>query len=195
MKIAIHQPEHFPYIGFFKKMHKADVFVILDDVQFVKGNWHNRNKFLNMNNVVEFMNVQVQPDSYKKQIKDVITANTDWRVKLLKKIKQNFDYDLESIYLPEKLVDINMNSIHWCMQYFNINVPIIKSSILNINSTGTQRIIDICTTLNADTYISGIGGKEYLDTTLFTNINLEFMDPVVPNYYSSLYNIHKGYTI
>ena len=47
MKIAIHQPEHFPYLGFFQKMKYVDVFVILDDAQFSKGNWHNRNKFLN----------------------------------------------------------------------------------------------------------------------------------------------------
>ena len=46
MKIAIHQPEHFPYEGFFQKMEYSDVFIILDDVQYSKGNWQNRNKFL-----------------------------------------------------------------------------------------------------------------------------------------------------
>ena len=57
MKIAIHQPEHFPYMGFFEKMDIADVFVILDDVQYKKNNWQNRNKFLNKNNIEEFFGV------------------------------------------------------------------------------------------------------------------------------------------
>ena len=48
MKIAIHQPEHFPYMGFFQKMKAADVFVILDDVQYTKGNFQNRNRFKNI---------------------------------------------------------------------------------------------------------------------------------------------------
>ena len=43
MKITIHQPEHFPYLGFFQKMQEADLFVILDDVQFTKENFQNRN--------------------------------------------------------------------------------------------------------------------------------------------------------
>ena len=47
MKITIHQPEHFPYMGFFQKMESADLFVILDDVQYTKNNFQNRNKFLN----------------------------------------------------------------------------------------------------------------------------------------------------
>ena len=41
MKVAIHQPEHFPYLGFFEKMKQADLFVILDDEQYKKNNWKN----------------------------------------------------------------------------------------------------------------------------------------------------------
>ena len=58
MKIAIHQPEHFPYLGYFKKMENADLFVILDDSQFSKGNWHNRNKFLKK---IEKLGVETRP--------------------------------------------------------------------------------------------------------------------------------------
>ena len=37
MVITIHQPEHFPYMGFFQKMKAADVFVILDNVNYRKN--------------------------------------------------------------------------------------------------------------------------------------------------------------
>ena len=42
MKVTIHQPEHFPYMGFFQKIESADLFVILDDVQYTKNNFQNR---------------------------------------------------------------------------------------------------------------------------------------------------------
>ena len=67
MKVAIHQPEHFPYLGFFEKMKHADLFVILDDVQYSKGNWQNRNRFLNKNNTDEFFTIQVEKNAYKKE--------------------------------------------------------------------------------------------------------------------------------
>ena len=85
MKIAIHQPEHFPYMGFFEKMDIADVFVILDDVQYKKNNWQNRNKFLNKNNIEEFFGVQVEKEATKKLIKDVNVVDGLWRKKQLKK--------------------------------------------------------------------------------------------------------------
>ena len=60
MKVTIHQPEHFPYMGFFQKMEQSDLFVILDDVQFTKGNFQNRNKFVNKNNIEEWFGVQIE---------------------------------------------------------------------------------------------------------------------------------------
>ena len=86
MKVAIHQPEHFPYLGFFEKMKQADLFVILDDVQYKKNNWQNRNKFLNKNNVEEFFSVQVEKEATKKLIKDVNVVDGLWRKKTIKKI-------------------------------------------------------------------------------------------------------------
>ena len=44
MLVAIHQPEHMPWLGFFEKFLRADVFVVLDDVQFSKGDFQNRNR-------------------------------------------------------------------------------------------------------------------------------------------------------
>ena len=71
IKVAIHQPEHFPYMGFFQKMEYVDVFVILDDVQYSKGNWQNRNRFLNKNEVVDFFTIQLEKGAYKKLINEV----------------------------------------------------------------------------------------------------------------------------
>ena len=134
MKIAIHQPEHFPYMGFFEKMDIADVFVILDDVQYKKNNWQNRNKFLNKNNIEEFFGVQVEKKATKKLINEVNIVEGPWRKKTIKKIQQNFNIDVSDIYSHNKLIDINMASIMWARKKLNIDKPIILSSTLSIKT-------------------------------------------------------------
>ena len=51
MVVTIHQPEHFPYGGFFQKMAASDLFIILDNVNYRKNYYQNRNKLLNNNNI------------------------------------------------------------------------------------------------------------------------------------------------
>ena len=189
MKIAIHQPEHFPYMGFFEKMKSADLFVILDDVQYKKNNWQNRNKFLNKNGVEEFFSVQVEKEATKKLIKDVNVVDGVWRKKVIKKLQQNLDIDVSYIYSHDKLIDINMNSIMWVREKLNINKPIIHSSDLYINTKSTQRLVDICNEVGATEYISGEGGKDYLDKSLFKDIKIIYSKPKLKNYYSSIYNV------
>ena len=188
MKIAIHQPEHFPYMGFFEKMKTSDVFVILDDVQYKKNNWQNRNKFLNKNKVEEFFSVQVEKGATKKDIKDVKVVEGNWKIKNIKKLQQNFNIDTTNIYSYNKLIDINMASIIWARKKLNINKPIILSSSLNIKTKGTQRLADICDKIGATHYISGIGGKSYLDEKLF-NCPISYFIPKCKNHYSVIYNI------
>ena len=191
MKVAIHQPEHFPYMGFFEKMKSVDLFVILDDVQYKKNNWQNRNKFLNKNGVEEYFSVQVEKGATKKNIRDVRVVDGPWKLKNIKKIKQNFGIDTNRIYSYEKLIDINMASIFWGMNQLNIEHNLIYSSDLPISSTGSQRLVDICKEVGATEYVSGIGGKGYLEHDLF-ECKVSYKNPVVKNYYSVIQNVSKG---
>ena len=188
MKIAIHQPEHFPYMGFFEKMKLVDLFIILDDVQYTKNNWQNRNKFLNKNNVEEFFTVQVEKEATKKLIKDIKVVDGPWRGKNIKKLQHNFKIDTSKIYSYDKLIDINMASIIWAREKLNIEIPIILSSSLSIKTKGTQRLVDICDKVKATEYISGSGGKQYLDDSLF-NCKITYFEPKLPNHYSIIQNI------
>ena len=188
MKVAIHQPEHFPYMGFFDKMRSVDLFVILDDVQYTKNNWQNRNRFFNTNKVEEFFTVQVEKHANKKLIKDVLTVDGPWRNKNLKKIKQNFNLDLKHIFSHKALIDINMASIKWGANKLNINTPILLSSTLNILTNGSQRLADICSKVNATEYVSGLGGKSYLDESLF-NCKISYHNPTLTNIYSIIQNV------
>ena len=188
MKIAIHQPEHFPYMGFFDKMKSVDLFIILDDVQYTKNNWQNRNRFLNKNKVEEFFTVQVEKNANKKLIKDVNVVDGPWKNKTIKKLQQNFNINTEHIYNCKKLIDINMQSIRWGMNKLNINTPILFSSMFNISTSGSQRLADICFNVNATEYLSGLGGKKYLDKSKF-KCKVSYHTPSLNNYYSIVQNI------
>jgi len=175
MVISIHQPEHFPYMGYFQKMAKADLFVILDNVNYRKNYYQNRNKFLNTNNVEEWFSVPVEKDATKKWIKDVVVSTSlDWRKKLLTKLKQNFKLDLESIYEPDSLLEINLRSINWGREKLNIEVPLVKASELGVEGGKSELLANICKKLNATKYISGPSGKDYLELDYFEGIEVEF---------------------
>ena len=190
MVISIHQPEHFPYMGYFQKMAKADLFVILDNVNYRKNYYQNRNKFLNTNNVEEWFSVPVEKDATKKWIKDVVVSTSlDWRKKLLTKLKQNFKLDLESIYEPDSLLEINLRSINWGREKLNIEVPLVKASELGVEGGKSELLANICKKLNATKYISGPSGKDYLELDYFEGIEVEFFSPKVDNFYSSLQNL------
>lgn len=194
MKIAIHQPEHFPYMGFFQKMEKCDVFVILDNVKFKKNDFQNRNRFINRSGNEEWFTVPVEKSANSKLILDVMTAPVySWRSSVVKQIKQNLKHDVKEVYEHEKLLDINMSSIYWCMRNLKIEKQIVMSSSLNAEGSKSELLVDICKKLNAEKYISGIGGKDYLDTALFDeeNIDVEFFQPVVENMMSTLSNIRS----
>lgn len=194
MIVAIHQPEHFPYLGFFQKMKEADLFIILDDVKYVKNSWHNRNRFLNHNNKEEWFTVPVEKNSTTKMIKDVKTAtDTGWRKKLIRKLYFNFKCDFSQLYADDSLCAINMKSIEFCRKCLNINVPMVYSSTLGVDGSKSERLTNICKEVGANIYLSGPGGKNYLDKETFDkqNIKIRFFQPEISNNYSTLYNITR----
>ena len=189
MKIAIHQPAHFPYMGFFLKMKADDLFVILDDVQYTKGNFQNRNRFKNINGNDEWFTISLEKKPHHKLISNLKTNNTiNWREKIIKQLYHNFNIDFSDIYSSSNLIDINLNSINYCRKKLNINTPLIISSTLDIKTKGSQKLSDICDKLNATEYISGQGAKKYLDKSIF-KCKVSFFEPEITNYYTTLQHI------
>lgn len=60
MRVTIHQPEHLPWLGFFHKMAFCDVYVLLDNVQFTKNNYQNRNRLIDEKGTVYWSTVPVR---------------------------------------------------------------------------------------------------------------------------------------
>ena len=198
MKIAIHQPEHFPYMGFFQKMEAADMFVILDDVQFTKGNFQHRNRLLNNMGKEEWFTIPLEKKPHHKKIKDIKTNDTtEWRDKIVKQFLRNHTLisnlryeilNLRDIYSSSNLIDINLASIDLCRKKLNIDTPLLLSSELNIKTKGSQKLSDICNELNATEYIRGQGAKSYLDESIF-KCKVSFFKPNIKDHFTTLQHI------
>jgi len=177
MKIAIHQANYFPYSGFFHKINQADVFVIQDDVKFV-NRITNRNKIISSSEYT-WINVPIKKGHKSLPIMDVkINNEIPWGKINLKKIcagynKAKFfhlykDY-FENLYKKEwnNIFDLNFETIKQVLRWLDIKVEIVVESELRVSGQPTERLVKVCKKLGADTYISGIGGKRYLDEKLF----------------------------
>jgi len=187
MKLAIMQPYFLPYIGYFQLIKAVNLFIIYDDVQFIKRGWINRNYILSNENKLMF-NLILNGASQNKLINE-ISVQTDQN-KLLKTIYHSYKKApyFEFIYpLIKNILDfedknlakfIGNSIIHIC-NYLKIDTEIIYSSSMEKNNElkGQEKIIHICKLLNADTYINAIGGQDLYDKESFKKacIDLKFI--------------------
>lgn len=196
MRVAISQPEHFPYLGFFQKMCACDLFVLLDDVQFSgPRSFQNRNRYLNRKGDYIWFTVPVKSGSYHQVINMVeVSDDNKWRIKLQRRLMQDLHFDhFKEIYSFEKLVDINIATINYCRNIFKINIPVIRSSKLSVAGIKTERIYNICKALGADVYVAGLGSREYMMNSNFREIEVQYFYPQLNNYESAIVQACYGY--
>lgn len=194
MIALIHQPEYLPWLGFFDKLARTDVFVIYDDVQFEKNGFQNRNKILTAHGW-KWLSVPVV-HNYPELIKDVKISGTDWKKDHLNKILFSYKkapyfekyYPLieEAISADhELLIDLNLHIIRNISDALGIKVKMIRSSELSYEGNEkNEKLISICKSVDSDTYLVGSGGRAYTDENMFSNagIRLLWHDYVHPTY-------------
>ncbi len=189
MKITIHQPNFMPYLGFFDKCDYADTFVIYDSTQFKKNDFQNRNKIkgkdgwfwltvpvtYRFGDIISVVNIDNSKNWKEKHLKAIQTCYSNSRF-----FKKYFS-KIESIYDSkwEYLSNFNIALIKFFLEELGINCEIILSSKLNIESVGSDALVEICDKMNMSTYISGIDGKKYLE---FTKFEKEKIEVEVQNY-------------
>jgi hypothetical protein len=179
MVIAVHQPQYIPWLGYFEKIARSDTFVFLDAVQYKAREFQNRNRIRTDKGWI-WLSVPVDTsDGSRVTMSDVRIDNTmPWQRKHLGSIKTSYaaapyfkEYFpfFEDTFRKEwtKLADLNVHIVRFVMDKLSITTPIVFESELNVLTARTQRIIDICKKLNADTYLSGVGAKDYLEEFLF----------------------------
>lgn len=198
MIVSIHQPNYLPYLGFFDKMSKSDIFVIYDDAQFNKEDFQHRNK-IRIFHGWKWLTVPVEkkpmPINEIKIRNDLTTKSMNWSDVHLKNIRDNYkdapyyttyENDFEAIYKKsyDKLIELNMEIISFLREAFNIKTKLVFSSELGFTSKSTKRLVEMVEDLGCDVYLSGPMGSDYLDILQFENkgIKIEFQEFVHPLY-------------
>lgn len=188
MIISIHQPDYIPYLGYFYKIIKSDIFVFLDDVQFSKENMHNWNRIKTPQGECN-LKIPVEYSTGDKINKVRTKDELKWKEKHLQTVERNYKRSLyfKDIFEEYKdivmkkyknLAELNMTINKFICDGFEIKTKFVLASELGIKTLKEERIIDICLAMGADTYISGHGAKAYQVSEHFQTkgVNLEYTD-------------------
>lgn len=198
MKTAvIHQPDFMPYLGFFHRLLHADLFIILDHVQFVHSNrsWTHRDKIKTATGE-SWLTISVVKAPRNTPINEIQLSDNNWREQNLNLLRQNyrtapyfselFPMVQELYALPCKsLQDFNVASIKMLMNWFSIDVPLLFSSDLQPNGKKNELLVDLLRKVDASKYLSGVGARDYYDPEPFQRAGIEvlwqdFKHPVYP---------------
>lgn len=195
MKIAVHQPNFLPYLGFFDKAMKVDKFIFMDNFQYTKRGFINRNRIKTPEGFM-WINVPVSLTGTQNINEVKISPGDNWKNKLVASLTHTYkktDYFdelfpvIENILVKkwELLVDLNVDLLNDIFSLLDITAMTELTSDMEISSlTTTGRIIDICRNAGATEYLSGKTGRDYLDIDLFekSGIKLSFHDFEHPVY-------------
>lgn len=183
MKIGISQPTFLPWQGYLALINYVDEFIILDDVQFDKRSWQQRNK-IKFNNKELLLTIPVKTKGkHEQKINEVVINNqTNFIEKHLKSIFlsykkskyfKNYFFKLETIFQKkfDKLFDLNINLLNFLLNEIEIDTKISLSSGLNLKEKKHILIDKICDIKNCSHYITSKGSEIYLKNLNTSQIN------------------------
>lgn len=201
MIVAIHQPCYLPWLGYLQRMAQADVFVLLDHVQFERANYQNRTRIL-VEGEPRWLTVPVVQRSQKerildKQIDNRLEGPRQWgRVHLATLRHAYRAAPFANLYLPALkdilearwalLADLDLALLGLLRDSFGIRTPLVRSSELGVAGAKSDLILGICRSLGAHAFLGGMGGsRAYLDADAFRRAGIrvhwqDFRNPVYP---------------
>ncbi len=195
--IAINQPTFLPWIGWFDLLDQTDIFVILDDVQFSKQSWQQRNR-IKTDKGLELIIVPVK-NKKNQTILEVEILNNSFEKKIIKSVLTNYKkskyfdkYFKEFSYIIKKSIEegnlskLNINLIKWFIEILNIKKKIFYSSEIDVKGKRSEYIAKICQYFNCNLYVSPIGAKTYISQEKYQfakrNIEVKFQNYAHPLY-------------
>lgn len=193
---VILQPSYLPWLGYFAQMHKSDVFVVYDDVQYDKHSWRNRNRIKTPQGA-QWLTVPVctKGRDWPSNREVTIDNAQSWRKKHLQSIKQSYarapffkDYVgiFEGIYERDwtYLIDLNMACLTAMTEALGLKREIRFSSELEVEGERVDRLIEICRKVGATDFYEGAAGRDYIDDARFAaaQLGIEYQDYQHPTY-------------
>ena len=199
MIVAVHPPQYLPWLGYFDKIDRADLFVLLDTVQFKKNEWQNRNRI----KTAQGWQWLTVPVTYRfpQRIDQVkINPQSNWARKHLLALRTNYSraphfcdyFELFEEVLTEKrqgLAALNIRLVRELAGLLGISTPLrLASELGGLPEGPDERLIAICQHLGAEVYLAGIGGRAYMNLEKFEKAGIEvvfqeFEHPVYPQLY------------
>jgi hypothetical protein len=200
--VAIHQPHYLPWLGYLHRMAQADVFVVLDHVQFERRNYQNR-CLIRMEGAARWLTVPVIQRSQKERIVDKLVDNrpegaSGWSANHFATLRHAYrqapylkDYAaaLKQVYEArwDKLVELALANLAFLRDAFGIRTRVLRSSELaGVTGTKSELILSLCRAVGADALLAGFGGsRAYLDAEAFARHGIrimphQFEHPVYP---------------
>lgn len=211
MIVSAHQSQYLPWLPYFKKVACSDVFVWMDNVQYHRGGLQNRTHIWS-NSDSQWLSLSV----HKGRLSDLICEKKiksvdcyEQQIKLLTSVYQHTKYfeqimpQFVDIYSQLSMQDennldvVNYAFFKKCVSMLNIDTKVVRLSELQISSQKNQLVLDLSTQLNATTYISGSGAKDYLNIESFEakGISVQFLASKPPVYKSTLGEFVAGLSI
>lgn len=205
MIVAVHQPQYLPYLGYFDKIDRADIFVLLDNVQFKKNEWQNRNKIKTAQGW-QWLTVPVKYQ-YPQLISEVTINNTvKWQHKQKQAILTNYkkaphfnclEEFFEEIFSRswELISQLNISVVRRLVEVLGIDTALHAGSALGeFPQDPDERLIAITKHFGADNYLAGSGGSQYMDLDKYKKAGIEvvFQEYNHPKY-SQLFGVFEPY--
>lgn len=196
MKVAIHQPQYLPWLGYLAKWAAADLFIVLDVVQYDKNGWQNRNR-IKTRDGARWLTVPVHARLHTPIAEVAIDGSRAWPAGHLRAIEQSYARapwlpayraDLAELYARPwtHLAPLATASALWLARSVGITTPVRLASELSVTGADpTGRLVALCRAAGADTYLAGADGARYMDLAQFASAGIEvlaqrYTHPVYP---------------
>ncbi len=202
MILAGQQPNYLPWIGFFHKVSAADVFVLVDHVQYEKRGVTNANAVKTASGKGELTVPVLSTGRFDQTIREVeINDAVPWRRKHWRTLSIAYGKTphfaahapfFEDLYARPwtHLAALNEAIIRYLLGAFRIDRPMHRSSEWPVTGAKTDLLVSLCRCAGATGYLSGAGARKYVDESVLAAAGLthgfqEFHHPVYPQPYGA----------
>ncbi|MBI4246318.1 MAG: WbqC family protein [Candidatus Rokubacteria bacterium] len=184
MKVAIHQPHYLPWLGYLAKWAAADLFVVLDTVQYEKNGWQNRNR-IKTSAGPRWLTVPVRVHFGMALSEVEIDTGQPWARRHLRALEHAYARErgwsrhadeLRALYARDwtHLAPLAAASAEWLARAVGITTPPRLASALGVATADpTGRLVALCRAVGATTYLAGREGVRYMDLAQFAAAGIE----------------------
>jgi len=206
--VAAHQPHFFPWLGYLEKWRQSDVFILLDDVAYTKGDYINRNR-IKINGEVRWLTLPLEKQPISTPICKQRLSTDFWQAGQRLTLAQAYPQmpawcvlKLDTLYgSPSRLLQ------YWCLQSLTLlqtgyavdgqpwgMTALASRQQIDPELKGTARLVALCKSMGATAYLSGVGAKAYLEPELFdkAGIELKWQERKPPGDLSALHYLLMG---